>query len=69
MIIGVVDKEAYSHEMFEYCFFFTRWNKMKNEKYHTVGTVSKSYKKTVERGKIDTPNTTAYFNGDLQALQ
>ena len=30
---------------------------MKNKKYHTVGTIPKSYIKIVERGKIDTPNT------------
>jgi len=30
---------------------------MKNTKYHTVGTVPKSIRKIVERGKIDTPNT------------
>ena len=30
---------------------------MKNEKYHTVRTFSKSNRKIVERGKIDTPNT------------
>jgi len=29
-------------------------NKMKNKKPHTVGTVQKSYRKIVERGKIDT---------------
>jgi len=29
---------------------------MKNEKYHIVGTVPKSYRKIVERGKIGTPN-------------
>ena len=32
-------------------------NKMKNEKYHTVGTIPKSNIKILERGKIDTPNT------------
>jgi len=32
-------------------------NKMKNKKYHTVGTIPKSNIKFVERGKIDTPNT------------
>jgi len=29
--------------------------KMENKKYHTVGTVPKSNRKIVERGKIDTP--------------
>jgi hypothetical protein len=29
---------------------------MENKKYHTVGTVSKSNAKIIERGKIDTPN-------------
>jgi hypothetical protein len=32
-------------------------NKMKNEKYHTVGTVPNSNSKFVERGKFDTSNT------------
>jgi len=32
-------------------------NKMKNKKYHTAGTVSKSNRKIIERGKIGTPNT------------
>jgi len=31
--------------------------KMKNKKYHTVGTVPKSNRKIVERGKVYTPNT------------
>ena len=31
-------------------------SKMKNKKYHTVGTIPKSNRKIVERGKIDTPN-------------
>jgi hypothetical protein len=31
--------------------------KMKNNKYHTVGTVPKSNRKIVERDKIDTSNT------------
>ena len=30
---------------------------MKNQKYHTVGTIPKSNIKIVERGKIDTANT------------
>ena len=30
---------------------------MKNKKYHTVGTVPKSNRKIVERGKIDTLST------------
>ena len=30
---------------------------MKNNKYHNVGTISKSNIKIVERGKIDIPNT------------
>ena len=30
---------------------------MKNEKYHTVGTVPNSNSKFVERGKFDTSNT------------
>ena len=33
------------------------WNKLKNNKYHTVGTVPKYERKIVERGKIDTSNT------------
>jgi hypothetical protein len=32
-------------------------NKMKNIKYHTVGTIPKANIKIVERGKINTPNT------------
>jgi hypothetical protein len=31
-------------------------NKMKNKKYHTVGTISKSNIKIVETGKIDAPD-------------
>jgi len=31
--------------------------KMKNKKYDTVGTVPKSNRKIVKRGKIDLPNT------------
>jgi hypothetical protein len=34
---------------------------MKNEKYHTVRTVSKSNRKIVERGKIDIPNTLSWL--------
>ena len=30
---------------------------MKKKTYHTVGTVPKSNRKIVKRGKIDTPNT------------
>ena len=30
------------------------------KKYHIVGTVLKSNRKMVERGKIDTPNTQIY---------
>ena len=30
---------------------------MKNKKYHTVGTISKSTIKIIERGKMDTPKT------------
>jgi len=33
---------------------FTVSNKMKKKKYHTVGTIPKSNRKIVERGKIDT---------------
>jgi len=32
-------------------------NKMKNQEYDTVGTISKSNIKIVERGKIDTSST------------
>ena len=32
-------------------------SKMKNKKYHTVGTVPKSNRKIVERGNIDIHNT------------
>jgi len=47
---------------------------MKNRKYHTVGTVPKSNRKIVERGKIkiDTPThkyMTAHFPVLVQALQ
>jgi len=34
-----------------------KYNKMKQKKYHTVGTILKSKIKIAERGKIDTPNT------------
>jgi len=34
--------------------------KMKNKKYHTVGTVLKFRRKIVERGKIDIPDTQIY---------
>jgi len=30
---------------------------MENKKYHTVGTVPKSNRKTLDRGKINTHNT------------
>jgi len=30
---------------------------MKKKKYHTVGTIPKSDRKIVERGKMDTPST------------
>jgi hypothetical protein len=33
------------------------YQKMKNRKYHTVGTVPTSNRKTSEKGKLDTPNT------------
>ena len=36
------------------------WNGSKN-KYHTFGTVPKSNRKIVERGKIDTPNTYIHY--------
>ena len=47
---------------------------MKNRKYHTVGTVPKSNRKIVERGKIkiDTPThkyMTVHCPGLVQALQ
>jgi hypothetical protein len=32
-------------------------NKLKNKKFHIVGTVPKSNIKIVERDKMDTPNT------------
>ena len=39
--------------------------KKKTKKYHTVGTISKSIIKIVERGKIDTPSTKmSIFNDD-----
>jgi hypothetical protein len=41
-------------------------NKMKNTKYHTFGTIPKSNKKIIIRGKIDTLDTkymTAPFLG------
>jgi hypothetical protein len=39
--------------------------KQKTKKYHTVGTISKSIIKIVERGKIDTPSTKmSIFNDD-----
>ena len=42
---------------------------MKNKKYHTVGTISKSNVKIVERGKTDTSKTQLHFPGLVQALQ
>ena len=45
---------------------------MKNEKYHTVGTVPKTNRKIIERGKIDIvshKNMTAYFPGQAYVLQ
>jgi hypothetical protein len=33
-----------------------KFKQMKNNKFHTVGTVSKSTRKIVERGKIEAPN-------------
>jgi len=33
------------------------WNKMKNKKYHTLGTVSLSNRQIVEWDRIDIPNT------------
>jgi hypothetical protein len=35
-------------------------NKMKNNKYHTVGTIPRSNIKIVEKGKIDFSNTQIY---------
>jgi hypothetical protein len=34
---------------------------MKNKKDHTVGTISKSNIKIVDRGEIDTPNTQMHY--------
>jgi hypothetical protein len=34
--------------------------KRKNEKYNTVGTVPKSNRKIIDRGKTDTPSTTLH---------
>ena len=47
------------------------FNKLKNKKYHTVGTVPKHRGKITERDKIDTLNkyTTVLFPGLVQALQ
>ena len=36
--------------------------KMKNKKYHTVGTVPKFNKKIAERGKIDTLKTQIHYH-------
>ena len=33
---------------------------MQTQKYHTVGTILKSYRKIIERGKIDIHNTKIY---------
>ena len=41
--------------------YFTECNKMKTKYIHTVGTVPTSYRKMVERGKIDTPKTHIYI--------
>ena len=46
-------------------------NKIKHQKYHTVGTVQNPIK-TVERGKIDILTQiymTAHFHGLIRALQ
>jgi hypothetical protein len=46
-------------------YFFSIKKKKKKKKYHTVGTISKSIIKIVERGKIDTPSTKmSIFNDD-----
>ena len=45
---------------------------MKNKKYHTVGTVLKSIRKIIGRGKIDTLNIQIHgrsMSGFLQSLQ
>ena len=34
---------------------YIEYNKMKNKLYHTVGTVPKSNRKIIERGKMNTP--------------
>ena len=46
------------------CIWFSNWktytkctNKLKNKKYHTVGTIPKSNRNIAERGKNDSPNT------------
>ena len=47
-------------DMYGFCISMTSsicHSKIKNKKYHAVGTFPKSNRKTVERGKIDTPNT------------
>ena len=43
-------------------------NNMINNEYHTVGTVSKSNRKIVEKGKINTPYMSAHFPGLAQSL-
>jgi hypothetical protein len=43
--------------------------KMKNKKYHTVGTIPKSNIIIVERGKIDTSNTHTHFPILVHVLQ
>jgi poly(3-hydroxyalkanoate) synthetase len=35
---------------------------MKNKEYHNVGTVQKSNREIVERGKLDTTYMTAHFS-------
>jgi hypothetical protein len=40
----------------------------KQKKYNTAGTVPKSNRKIIERGKIDTSNMTAHFHGLTQPL-
>ena len=42
---------------------------MKTKQYHTVGTVSKSNRKIVERDKIKISNMTGHFADLVQTLQ
>jgi len=44
-------------------------DKMKNKKYNNVGTVSKSNRNIVERGKFDTLSTYIYMIDDLPGLE